>query len=50
AERSPSAAYDDERQRTLLKGGGFFVMHGRFGNRQMRFVWMSHDLGTILWR
>ncbi|CAM9701698.1 unnamed protein product [Scytosiphon promiscuus] len=45
-----NAAYDDERQRALLNGGGFFVMHGRFGNRQMRFVWMSRDLGTILWR
>lgn len=45
-----SAASARERQLELLKGGGFFVMHGRFGNSQMRFVWMSHDLGTILWR
>ncbi|CAM9523055.1 unnamed protein product [Ectocarpus fasciculatus] len=45
-----TAAYDSERHRALLTKGGFFVMHGRFGNQQMRFVWMSHDLGTILWR
>ncbi|CAN0126526.1 unnamed protein product [Ectocarpus sp. 12 AP-2014] len=45
-----TAPYDSERHRALLTKGGFFVMHGRFGNPQMRFVWMSHDLGTILWR
>ena len=50
AENSASVAYDDERQRALLNGGGFFVMHGRFGSPQMRFVWMSRDLGSIYWR
>eukprot|EP00903_Cladosiphon_okamuranus_P006041 g5958.t2 len=50
SENTVSVAYDDERQRALLNGGGFFIMHGRFGSPQMRFVWMSRDLGFIFWR
>ena len=34
----------------LLTRGGFFVMHRRFGFSRVRFVWMSEDLETILWR
>ena len=43
---------DDEKDRhgALLTGGGYFLMHGRFGKPQMRFVWVSSDLGTIMWR
>lgn len=33
-----------------LTRGDFFVKHSRFGKPHMRFVWMSQDLGTIMWR
>lgn len=41
---------DGERHRALLTAGGFFMKHGRFGKPHMRFVWMSQDLATIMWR
>ncbi|CAM9815025.1 unnamed protein product, partial [Discosporangium mesarthrocarpum] len=39
-----------ERFRELLTTGEFFVKHGKFGKPHVRFVWLSHDLGTIMWR
>lgn len=39
-----------EWQRALLTSGGFFIVHGRFGQSHMRFVWMSRDLSTVSWR
>lgn len=34
----------------LLTRGGFFIKHSRFGKPHMRFVLMSQDLRTIMWR
>lgn len=43
-------------QHTLLTGGGLFMTSGKIDNTRclrtprMRFVWMSPDLDTIMWR
>ncbi|CAN0019437.1 unnamed protein product, partial [Sphacelaria rigidula] len=34
----------------LLTTGGFFIKYGRFGKPHVRFVRMSSDLKTIIWR
>lgn len=47
---SPRQDVHDDRHRTLLTRGGFFIKHGRFGKPHMRFVWMSQDLESIMWR
>lgn len=44
------SAGTERRHAALLTGGGYFVMPCRFGKPEMRFVWMSDDLNTIMWR
>lgn len=48
--RGDPAAGVRGRHLRLLTRGGFFIKHSRFGKPHMRFVWMSSDLKTILWR
>ena len=46
----PESESQESGWKSMLKRGGVFLKHGRYGNPHPRFVWISHDLTQVMWR